>query len=78
MAQICTNRYKNKQNLVYGLNSWKGQEIFLFSIATRPALGPTQTPIQWVPDTLSPQEKQPEREADYLPLASAEVKNEWS
>jgi hypothetical protein len=28
--------------------SWQGQEIFLFRLASRPALGPTQPPIQCV------------------------------
>jgi hypothetical protein len=37
-----------------GFNSWQGQEIFLFSTVSRPALGPTQPPIQWVTGALSP------------------------
>jgi hypothetical protein len=44
-------------------------KILLFSIATRPDLGPTQPPIQWVPGV-----KRPGREADHSPRPSAEVK----
>jgi hypothetical protein len=38
----------------YGLNGLgfefrQGQEIFVFSKTSRPSLGPTQPPIQWVP-----------------------------
>jgi hypothetical protein len=32
-----------------GFYSRKGQEIFLYSAVSGPALGPTQPPIQWVP-----------------------------
>jgi hypothetical protein len=32
-----------------GFDSWQEQVILLFSTASRPALGPTQPPIQWVP-----------------------------
>jgi hypothetical protein len=53
-------------------------EFFLFSIAFRAALGPTQPPIQCVPEVLSPEAKRPGREADHLPPSSAEVKNVWS
>jgi hypothetical protein len=53
-----------------GLDFWQGQD-FLCSTASRPALGPTQPPIQWVLWTHSP----PGREPDYLPSSSAEVKN---
>jgi hypothetical protein len=41
--------------------------------ASRPALGPIQPPIKWVPVI-----KRPEREADHSPPSTAEVKNEWS
>jgi hypothetical protein len=49
--------------------------IFLFTTAsTRPALGPTQPPIQWVPGALSLGVKRPRREAEHSPPSSAEVK----
>jgi hypothetical protein len=41
---------------------------------SRPALGPTQPPIQWVPVALSPGVKRLGREADHSPPASAGVK----
>jgi hypothetical protein len=40
-----------------------------FFMSSRPALGPTQSPIQWV--------KRPVFEADHSPPASAEVKKTW-
>jgi hypothetical protein len=48
--------------------------IFLFTTASRPALGPTQPPIQWVPGALSLGVKRPGREADQSPVSSAEVR----
>jgi hypothetical protein len=33
---------------------WQGQEIFPLTSVSRPALGPTQPPVQWVPGVLSP------------------------
>jgi hypothetical protein len=50
-------------------------KMFLLSIASRPALGPTQPPIQWVPGAVSPGAKRHLREADLSPPSSAEVKN---
>jgi hypothetical protein len=51
--------------------------IFPSSTASRPALGPTQPPIQWLLGALSLRLKQPRREADHSPLSSVEVKNAW-
>jgi hypothetical protein len=39
----------------------------IFSTSSRPALGPTQPPIQWLPAALSPGVKRPGREADDSP-----------
>jgi hypothetical protein len=52
--------------------------IFLFTTASRPALRPTQPPIQWVPGVLSLGVKRPGREADHSPPPSADIKNAWS
>jgi hypothetical protein len=51
----------------------QGQEICLFSTASRPAMGPTQPAIQWVPGALSPGVK---RQADQSPPCSAVAKND--
>jgi hypothetical protein len=47
--------------------------IFLFTTASRTALGPTHPPVQWVPGTLSLAVKRPGREADHSPPSSTEV-----
>jgi hypothetical protein len=47
-----------------GIDSWQGQEVFLYSTVPRPALGPIQSPIQWAPGALSPGVKRPRCEAD--------------
>jgi hypothetical protein len=50
---------------------------FSCSSVYRPALGPTQPPVQWVPGVLSPGLKRwPGRDADHSPPSSAEVVNE--
>jgi hypothetical protein len=50
--------------------------VFFFSAtAPRPALGPTERPIQCIPWILTPGTKRPVCESDHLPLSSAEVKN---
>jgi hypothetical protein len=50
-------------------------KIFLFSTASRPALGPTQPPIQWVPWVLSLGAKWPGYKADHSHPSNAEAKN---
>jgi hypothetical protein len=52
----------------------RGLVIFLFTTASRTALGPTQPPIKWVPGALSLGVKRSGREADHSPPSSAEVK----
>jgi len=44
---------------------------------SRPPLGPTHLPIQWVLGFFS-RLKQPGYEADHIPPSNAEVMNEWS
>jgi hypothetical protein len=65
--------------LSYGLDDWgfesrQGLRIFLFTTASRPALGPTQPPMQWVTGSLSLVVKGPERGADHSTPSRAEVK----
>jgi hypothetical protein len=57
---------------VYGLDDKRGQisspdrvKNFLFSTSSRPVLGSTQPPVQWVPGAVSHGVKQLEREADH-------------
>jgi len=50
--------------------------LFLFLTAPRPALGPIQPPIQWVPEALFLGVKRPERGADQL--SGAHINNAWS
>jgi hypothetical protein len=57
---------------VLGFDSRQGLGIFLFTTASRPALGLTQPPIKWVPGTLSLAVKRPGREADHSRPFSAE------
>jgi hypothetical protein len=61
-----------------GFGSWEGLGFFLLAAASILGLGPTQPPIQWVPEVLSPGVKRPGREADYSPPSAVEVKNQWS
>jgi hypothetical protein len=58
-----------------GFESRQELGIFLFTTASRPSLGPTQPPIQWVPGALSLGVKRPGGEADHSIPSSAEVKN---
>jgi hypothetical protein len=57
-----------------GFDSRQGLGIFLSTMISRPALRPTQPPIQWVPWALSLGVKRLVREANHSPPSSAEVK----
>jgi hypothetical protein len=63
---------------VLGFDSRRRLGIFLFTAVSRTALGPTQSPIQWVTGALFLGVKRPWREADHSPPSSAEVKITWS
>jgi hypothetical protein len=51
--------------------------FFPLASMSRPALGPTQTPVQWVPEVLSPGTKERlRRETEHSPSFRAEVESE--
>jgi hypothetical protein len=52
-------------NGLEGSGSIPGNARFFFCTVSRPTLGPTQPPIQWVLGSLSPGLKRPGREADH-------------
>jgi hypothetical protein len=55
--------------------SRQGQEIFLFSTESQPALGQIEPRIQLVPGVLFLREEGPRGEADNTPTSSAHIKN---
>jgi hypothetical protein len=60
-----------------GFDPRQMKRIFSVVSVFRPALGPTQPPVQWVPGVLSSGGKaRPGRGADNSSPSSAEVKNE--
>jgi hypothetical protein len=59
-----------------GFDIRQGQEISFSAVTSRPALGPTQAPIQWVQGALSPGVNRRESEADHSPSSSVKVKND--
>jgi hypothetical protein len=54
-----------------GSISGQRQEIYLFSTASIPDLGPTHPPVQWVPSVVSRGLERQGREADHSPRSSA-------
>jgi hypothetical protein len=60
-----------------GVGVWVQVESRIFSTSSRPALGPTQPPIERIPGALPPRVKWQRFEADHSPRTSAEVKKMW-
>jgi hypothetical protein len=77
LCRISLTGYWATGLVIGGFESRQGLGISLFTTASRPALGPTQPPIQCVPGALSLGIKRPGREADHSPPSSVEVKNMW-
>jgi hypothetical protein len=53
----------------------QSRNFSFFAAASKPVLGPTQAPIQWVPGALSSGVKRPDREADHSTASSNEIRN---
>jgi hypothetical protein len=61
-----------------GQSSYPGRvKNFIFSTSFRPALGLTQSPIQWVLVAFYPEVKRPGREANHSPLTNANVRKAY-
>jgi hypothetical protein len=73
LRRKCMSRSRLRSRRQKGRSSSPATENnFLFSTSSRPTLGPTQAPIQWVPGV-----KRPGSEADHSPSTSIKVKNTW-
>jgi hypothetical protein len=59
-----------------GFDPRQRQRIFPLASVSRPAQGPTQSPVQWTPGILSPGLKRSGRDPDHSPKSTSEVKNE--
>lgn len=71
----CLSQYSNRLWAEHlGFIPGRGK-VLLFSIALRPASGPTQPLIQWLEGSLSLVVKLPVDEADHSAASSAEAKN---
>jgi hypothetical protein len=75
MAKSIYRRATGWMTAKLGFNSWQGQDIYLYSTASRPTLGPTQPPIQCVLGALSLGLKRPKREADRSHPSSDDANN---
>lgn len=58
---LCMMHYDGRP----GFDSLHEQEISLYSTPSGPAVGPTQSPVQWIPGSLSLGVKRAEREAGH-------------
>jgi hypothetical protein len=63
--------------LRFGSSRLGRDKNFLFSVSSRPVLGPTHPPLRRVPEVLFSGVKWTNREADHLPPTNAEIKKTW-
>jgi hypothetical protein len=52
--------------------------FFVFTVAFRLCLEPTQSPMQWIPGALTPLVKQPGHDTDHSPPSSTKVQKLWN
>jgi hypothetical protein len=74
---VCGN-WSTILNISWYSDKAMGLDNLEFSKTSRPALGSTQPPIEWVPEVVSTGVNWPGRVADLSLPASTEVKNRWS
>jgi hypothetical protein len=58
-----------------GIRFLVGAEVFLLSTVFRPAMGPAQSPVQWIPMATSPRLRWPEEAPHHLYSSSSYVNN---
>jgi hypothetical protein len=74
-------KVRMKINYQYSLGKFYVQ-LYVFAVvayltSSRPSMGPTQSPTQWVAGVISPVAKRQEREADHPSPTGAEAKKKW-
>jgi hypothetical protein len=52
-------------------------DCFIFATASRPAVGPTQPPLQWVLWAITPGVELSQSKVDHYPPSSSKIKNVW-
>jgi hypothetical protein len=67
--------YLWKYRVHFPAGAWR--DFFLLTTASRPALGSTQPPIQWVPRVPNPKMRRPGCEANHSLTSSADFMNPW-
>jgi hypothetical protein len=74
--QVLGNEYRNLETPQQECND--ADDDYYDATASRPAVGPTQRPINWVPGALSMGVKKLGHEADHSLRSCVEFKNVWN